>query len=57
MCKLEPLWLPADLVEKAEIGRAHIRLVEKELVRAGRVRVWEKRSSPGTGHHVVKYVT
>jgi len=37
-CKLEPLWLAADLVERAQMGRVHIRSYENGLVRAGRLK-------------------
>jgi hypothetical protein len=36
-CELEPLWLAADLVEKARMGRVYIRGYENGLVRAGRL--------------------
>jgi hypothetical protein len=36
-CELEPLWLDADLVEKARMGRVCIRGYENGLVRAGRL--------------------
>jgi hypothetical protein len=36
-CQLEPLWLPADLVKKAQRGRVHIRIHENGLIRAGRL--------------------
>jgi hypothetical protein len=35
--ELEPLWLPADLVVKAQMGRVHIRRYETGLVRKRRV--------------------
>ena len=37
-CELEPLWLAADLVERAQMGRVHIRSYENGLVREGRLR-------------------
>jgi hypothetical protein len=36
-CELEPLWLAADLVEKARMGGVCIRSYENGLVRAGRL--------------------
>jgi hypothetical protein len=36
-CQLEPLWLPADLVKKVQMGRVHVRNYEKGLVRAARL--------------------
>jgi hypothetical protein len=33
-CELEPVWFAADLVEKAQMGRFHIRAYESRLVRA-----------------------
>jgi hypothetical protein len=36
-CELESLWLDAELVEKAPIGRDHIRTYEKALIRAQRI--------------------
>ena len=33
-CELELLWLAADLVEKAQVGRIHIRNYENGLLRA-----------------------
>ena len=36
-CELEPLWLAADWVEKARMGRVRIRGYENGLVRAGRL--------------------
>jgi hypothetical protein len=35
--ELEPLWLPVDLMEKAQMGRVHIQRYETELVRKRRV--------------------
>jgi hypothetical protein len=37
-CEFEPLWLAADLVEKAQMGRVHIRSYENGLVRAARLK-------------------
>ena len=34
-CELGPLWLAADLVERAQMGRVHIRSYENGLVRDG----------------------
>jgi hypothetical protein len=42
-CELEPLWLAADLVEQAQMGRACIRGYENGLVRAGRLLTLRKR--------------
>jgi hypothetical protein len=36
-CKIEPLWLPVDLVEETQMGRVHVRNYENELVRAARL--------------------
>jgi hypothetical protein len=36
-CELESLWLDAELVEKAPMGRDHIRRYEKALIRAQRI--------------------
>ena len=36
-CELEPVWFAADLVEKVQMGRFHIRAYESRLVRARRV--------------------
>ena len=36
-CELEPVWFAAELVEKAQMGRFHIRAYENRLVRARRV--------------------
>ena len=36
-CELEPLWLAADLVEKARMGRVCIRGYENGLVRVERL--------------------
>src|SRR5207248_2871373 len=37
-CELGPLWLAADLVERAQMGRIHIRSYENGLVRDRRLR-------------------
>jgi hypothetical protein len=37
-CELEPLWLAADLVERAQMGRVHIRSYENGLVRDRRLK-------------------
>jgi hypothetical protein len=42
-CKLEPLWLAADLVEKAKMGRVHIQNYKNDLIRANRLRTLRKR--------------
>ena len=36
-CELEPLWLAADLVEKAKMGCVHIRNYKNGLVQANRL--------------------
>jgi hypothetical protein len=42
-CELEPLWLAADLVERAKIGRVHIRNHKNRLVRADRLGTLRER--------------
>jgi hypothetical protein len=42
-CKLEPLWLAADLVQMAQMGGVHTWSYEGELVRAGRLRTLRTR--------------
>src|SRR2546430_7104532 len=37
-CELEPLWLSAGLVERAQMGRVHIRSYENGLVRDRRLK-------------------
>ena len=37
-CELEPLWLAADMAERAQMGRVHIRNYENGLVRDRRLR-------------------
>lgn len=37
-CDFEPLWLAADLAERAQMGRVHIRDYENGLVRDRRLR-------------------
>jgi hypothetical protein len=37
-CALEPLWLAANLVERAKMGRVHIRSYENGLVRNRRLK-------------------
>jgi hypothetical protein len=37
-CEFEPLWLAADLAERAQMGRVHIRNYENGLVRDRRLR-------------------
>jgi len=41
-CELEPLWLAADLVEKAKMGHVHIRNYKNDLIRANRLRTLRK---------------
>jgi hypothetical protein len=38
-CELEPLWLAADIAERAQMGRVHIRSYENGLVRDRRLNV------------------
>jgi hypothetical protein len=42
-CKLEPLWLAANLAERAQIGHVHIRSYENSLVQANRLGTLRKR--------------
>jgi len=42
-CELEPLWLAAELVEKAEIGRVHIRSYKNGLIQANRLGTLRER--------------
>jgi hypothetical protein len=42
-CELEPLWLAADLVEKAKIGRVHIRNYKNGLIQANRLGTLRER--------------
>jgi hypothetical protein len=42
-CELEPLWLAADLVEKAKIGRVHIRKYKNGLIQANRLGTLRER--------------
>jgi hypothetical protein len=37
-CEFEPLWLAADLTERAQMGRVHIRSYENGLVRDRRLK-------------------
>jgi hypothetical protein len=37
-CELEPLWLTADMAERAQMGRVHIRNYENGLVRDRRLK-------------------
>jgi hypothetical protein len=37
LCKFEPQWLVADLVEKAKMGRTHIQRYKNELIREERL--------------------
>jgi len=45
-CELEPVWFAADLVEKAQMGRFHIRAYENRLVRARRRDVKVRQANP-----------
>jgi hypothetical protein len=40
--ELEPLWLAADLVEKAKMGHVYIRNYKNDLIRANRLRTLRK---------------
>jgi hypothetical protein len=42
-CELEPLWLAADLAERAQMGRVHIRSYENGLVRDRRLKTLRVR--------------
>ena len=42
-CSLEPLWLTADLVERVQMGRDHIRSYENGLVRDKRLQTLRAR--------------
>ena len=42
-CEIEPLWLAADLVEKAKTGRVQVRSYENGLVRVGRIGTLRER--------------
>jgi hypothetical protein len=42
-CELEPLWLAADLIEKAKMGRVHIRSYENGLIQANRLGALRER--------------
>jgi hypothetical protein len=42
-CELEPLWLAADLVEKAKMGRVHIRNYKNGLIQANRLGTLRER--------------
>lgn len=47
-CELKPLWLPADVVRKAQMGRVHTRIYEQGPTRAGHLgtlRVRKAKSS------------
>jgi hypothetical protein len=42
-CELEPLWLAADLVEKAKMGRVHIRNYKNGFIQASRLGTLRER--------------
>jgi hypothetical protein len=42
-CELEPLWLAADLVERAKMGRVHIRNYKNGLIQADRLETLRER--------------
>jgi hypothetical protein len=42
-CEFEPLWLAADLVEKAKIGRVHIRNYKNGFIQASRLGTLRER--------------
>ena len=42
-CELEPLWLTADLVERVQMGRVHIRSYENGLIRDRRLKTLRVR--------------
>jgi hypothetical protein len=42
-CELEPLWLAADLVEKAKMGRVYIRNYKNGLIQANRLGTLRER--------------
>jgi hypothetical protein len=42
-CELEPLWLAVELVEKAKMGRVHIRSYKNGLVQANRLGTLRER--------------
>jgi hypothetical protein len=42
-CELEPLWLAADLAERAQMGRVHIRSYENGLIRDRRLKTLRVR--------------
>jgi hypothetical protein len=42
-CEFEPLWLPIDSVEKAQMGRLYTRSYEEGLLRVGRLRTLRVR--------------
>jgi hypothetical protein len=42
-CELEPLWLAVDLVEKAKMGRVHIRNYKNGLIQANRLGTLRER--------------
>ena len=42
-CKLEPLWLAADLAERAQMGHVHIRSYKNGLIQANRLGTLRER--------------
>jgi hypothetical protein len=42
-CELAPLWLAADLVERAKMGRVHIRNYQNGLIQANRLGTLRER--------------
>jgi hypothetical protein len=42
-CELEPLWLAADLMEKAKMGRVHIWNYRNDLIQANRLGMLRER--------------
>ena len=42
-CELEPLWLTADLAERAQMGHVHIRSYKNDLIQANRLGTLRER--------------
>jgi hypothetical protein len=42
-CELEPLWLAADLIEKAKMERVHIQNYTNDLIQANRLGTLRER--------------
>jgi hypothetical protein len=56
-CELEPLWLAAELVEKAKMGRVHIRSYKNGLIQANRLgTLRERRGKERGSFHKCKHV-